>query len=50
MGAKYRSSPKDKVVLQERIDKNHTKVVYLLDSENEKNFLDKLFAKKGLVE
>lgn len=46
LGAKVRSTPTDKIVSQERIDKLHTEIVYDIN-EKEKQFCEKVLAKKG---
>lgn len=48
LGAKVKSTPKDKIVSQERIDKTHTKIVYEIN-DREKQFCEKVLAKKGEV-
>lgn len=48
LGAKVRSTPTDKIVSQNRIDKTYTEVVYDIN-ESEKNFCEKVLAKKGEV-
>jgi hypothetical protein len=46
LGAKVKSTPTDKIVSQERIDKLHTEIVYDIN-EKEKEFCEKVLAKKG---
>lgn len=46
LGAKVRSTPTDKIVSQERIDKTHTEIVYEIN-DREKQFCEKVLAKKG---
>ena len=46
--AKVRSTPTDKIVSQNRIDKVHTEIVYDIN-EREKQFCEKVLAKKGEV-
>ena len=48
LGAKVRSTPTDKIVSQERIDKAHTEIVYEIN-DREKQFCEKVLAKKGKV-
>lgn len=48
LGAKVKSTPVDKIVSQERIDKTHTEIVYDIN-EIEKKFCEKVLAKKGEV-
>lgn len=46
LGAKVKSTPIDKIISQERIDKTHTELVYDIN-EIEKKFCEKVLAKKG---
>ena len=48
LGAKVRSTPTDKIVSQNRIDHNHTEIVYEI-TDREKQFCEKVLAKKGEV-
>ena len=48
LGAKMKSTPTDKIVSQERIDKAHTEIVYEIN-DREKQFCEKVLAKKGKV-
>lgn len=48
LGAKVKSTPTDKIVSQERIDKAHTEIVYEIN-DREKQFCEKVLAKKGKV-
>lgn len=48
LGAKVKSTPTDKIVSQERIDKAHTEIVYEIN-DREKQFCEKVLAKKGEV-
>ena len=48
LGAKVKSTPTDKIVSQERIDKVHTEILYDIN-EREKQFCEKVLAKKGEV-
>ena len=48
LGAKVKSTPTDKIVGQERIDKAHTEIVYEIN-DREKQFCEKVLAKKGEV-
>lgn len=48
LGAKVKSTPTDKIVSQERIDKVHTEIVYEIN-DREKQFCEKVLAKKGEV-
>lgn len=50
LGAKVRTSPAHKISNKDRIDRNHTKITYTDLTQKEKEFTDKLFAKKGKVE
>lgn len=48
LGAKVKSTPTDKIISQERIDKTHTEIVYEI-TDREKQFCEKVLAKKGEV-
>ena len=48
LGAKVKSTPTNKIVSQERIDKAHTEIVYEIN-DREKQFCEKVLAKKGKV-
>jgi len=48
LGSRMRMTPVDKIVEKQRIDKSHTKVVYEI-TEREKQFIDKYYAKIGMV-
>ena len=48
LGAKVKSTPTNKIVSQERIDKTHTEIVYEIN-DREKQFCEKVLAKKGKV-
>ena len=51
LGAKLRSCPTECIVSQVRTDKGHTEVVFRFENnrrgENQKEFCDKVLAKKG---
>lgn len=48
LGAKVRSTPTDKIMSQNRIDKTHTEIVYEIN-DREKQFCEKCLAKQGEV-
>lgn len=48
LGAKVKSTPIDKIISQERIDKVHTELVYEIN-DREKQFCEKVLAKKGEI-
>ena len=45
-GSEFRTTPTHKVVEMTQIDKGHHRVVYDLDSIREKEFVEKVLAKK----
>ena len=47
IGSRMRMTPTHKIVEQIRIDKLHTKIVYDNITENEKQFIEKVYAKKS---
>lgn len=49
LGAKIKSTPVDKIVLQNRLDKYHTEVIYDELTENEKNFCEKVLSRRGVI-
>lgn len=49
LGGKVKTTPVDKIIKKERIDQKHTLVVYDLSSEKEKQFCDKVLAKRGEI-
>mgnify|MGYP000599328885 CR=1 FL=1 len=50
LGAKVKTTPKHKLVDVDRIDRNHTKLIYSNLTQQEKEFTDKVLAQKGKVE
>lgn len=49
LGAKVRTTPVDKILSRNRVDKYHTEIIYELDSQREKEFCDKILQYKGSV-
>lgn len=49
LGAKVRSTQTEKIVAQNKIDKNKTELVYDFINLKEKEFCDKILCKKGIV-
>ena len=49
LGAKVRSTQTEKIISQNRIDKNKTELVYDFINMKEKEFCDKVLSKKGIV-
>lgn len=49
LGTKIKSTPVDKIVLQNRLDKHHTEVIYDELTENEKNFCEKVLSRRGVI-
>ena len=47
LGSRVRSTPTDKIVEQNRIDKSHTGIVYDL-SEQEIAFCERVLARRGI--
>ena len=45
-GAKLKTTPVDRIVLLEQIDRNHHRVVYDLESERQREFTEKVLARK----
>lgn len=49
LGAKVKTTPTQKIVEQNRIDKTHTIIVYDEISERELQFIEKVLSYKGKV-
>ena len=49
LGAKVRSTQTEKIISKHRIDRNKTELVYDFINLKEKEFCDKVLAKKGKV-
>ena len=45
-GAKLKTTPVDRIVLQEQIDRSHFRVVYNFESDRQREFTEKVLAKK----
>lgn len=45
-GAKLKTTPVDRIVLQEQIDRSHFRVVYDFESERQREFTEKVLARK----
>ena len=45
-GAKLKTTPVDRIVLQEQIDHGHHRVVYDFESDRQHEFTEKVLAKK----
>lgn len=48
LGSRMRTTPVDKIVEKQRVDKTHTQVIYEIN-EREKQFIDKCYAKIGRI-
>ena len=49
LGAKVRTTPVHKIVKQERVDSRHTLIIYANVTERERQFIEKVLAKKAQV-
>ena len=49
LGGKVKTTPTDKIVFQNRIDKSHVEIVYDFESVKQKEFCDKVLAKRGKI-
>ena len=49
LGGKVKSTPTDRIISQNRIDKSHTEIVYDFESQRQKEFCDKVLAKNGNI-
>ncbi len=45
-GAKLKTTPVDRIVLQEQIDRSHRRVVYDFESDRQREFTEKVLARK----
>lgn len=49
LGAKVKSTPTDKIISQNRIDKTHTEVIYQFENSRQKESCDRILAKNGKI-
>lgn len=49
LGSKFKMTKRFEIVIQNRIDRNHTEVIYNLKNEKEKNLVDQFLTYKGEV-
>lgn len=49
LGAKVKSTQKEKILSQNRIDKTHVEIVYEFQNQREKEFCDRILSKKGKI-
>lgn len=49
LGGKIKTTPTDRIISQNRIDKSHTEIVYDFETERQKEFCDKVLSKKGKI-
>lgn len=49
LGGKVKTTPTDRIISQNRIDKSHTEIVYDFETERQKEFCDKVLSKKGKI-
>lgn len=49
LGAKVKSTPMDKIISQNRIDKTHTEVIYQFENIRQKESCDRILAKNGKI-
>ena len=49
LGAKVKTTPTDRIAEQEIVGKNHTLIVYDFLNQKQKEFCDKVLAKKGQI-
>lgn len=49
LGGKVKITPMDKIVSQNRIDKSHVEIVYNFESIRQKEFCDRVLAKRGKI-
>lgn len=49
LGGKVKTTPTDKIISQNKIDKLHTEIIYNFETEKQKEFCDKVLAKNGKI-
>ena len=49
LGGKVKSTPTDKIISQNRVDKTHTEIVYGFESIIQKKFCERVLAKQGKI-
>lgn len=49
LGGKLYMTPVDKIISQNRLNKNHIEIIYDELTENERSFCEKVLSKKGII-
>jgi hypothetical protein len=49
LGGKVKTTPTDKIISQNRIDKTHTEIIYEFESIKQKEFCDRVLSKHGEI-
>lgn len=49
MGSKVKMTPMHKITSRDRIDKSHTELIYTNITQREKEFIEKVLAKKSII-
>lgn len=49
LGGKVKSTPTDRIIYQNRLDRNLTEIVYELETDRQKEFCDKVLSKRGTI-
>lgn len=49
LGGKVKTTPTDKIISQNRVDRTHTEIIYHFESVKQKEFCDKVLAKNGTI-
>ena len=49
LGSKLYMTPVDKIISQNRLDKNHVEIIYDGLTENERSFCEKALSRRGVI-
>ena len=49
LGAKVKSTPTDKIISQNRINKTHTEIIYQFENIKQKESCDRILVKNGKI-
>lgn len=48
LGALVKSTPVDRIIKQDRIDRNHTEITYSFETERQREFTEQVLNKRGI--
>lgn len=49
LGGKVKTTPTDRIIRQNRLDRNLTEIVYDLETDRQREFCDKVLSKRGTI-